>query len=612
MADEKKFLDLHGLTTVKEQLYNKLQKKPIEVTHAELLTLISNSGLIPGQKYLITDYETVVDYNGEYGRWSTRESIYFRLIVTADSNNVLNQKADVVSYIPANNTYTNFCSAWQAWYDPQNDASKYAWAHPNGKGVIYRLIDEWGNDCPYDFVHITMKRFDDDTDNSLYYTFDYSGQVYGGGNCRNNVIKPRYDASGKQIINNIIFLCGRYTNDGLANNAVVDVMPVESNTFGLNCHDITLLHYCVNNTFDTTCYNIKLDSECSGNVFRTNCHDNDLNTKCIGNTFNQGCFNINMGAGCAGNMFGTNCHDNSFGMGCYGCEFGINCHNNTFGDSCHTNKFMLNCNNNTFGSGCYGCEFDPSCYNNTFSDNCYRNTFGRRCYHNIFSANCQNNTLGIECVSIELAESCAYNNFKDYCSSIKLAESCTRNNFKDNCSYMYLGTSSNSNCFGEGCIEIRFGAQCNNNTFDDCNTVYYFDDAGNAGAEFDGKYLTDSKFINCNNIVLTRYRSTVGGNEYDPNKFIFEDIYNYQPTSPNDNSMCLYSIEASLRSTRYGSYIFKPIKVKQTNTVNGATANQIKYYVNIHEDGVRSLFENALSSYGASGSSIGDFDDETT
>lgn len=79
-------------------------------------------------------------------------------------------------------------------------------------GVIYRMIDEWNNDCPYDFKNILFKRYKitssnssslvgsylatkaisdigleiDNTDYRMFYTFSYLGELdeqsaYKGG-----------------------------------------------------------------------------------------------------------------------------------------------------------------------------------------------------------------------------------------------------------------------------------------------------------------------------------------------------------------------------------------------------------------------------------------------
>lgn len=46
-------------------------------------------------------------------------------------------------------------SAWELKYSIDNDDTKYYWADTeNGKGVIYWLKDDWGNECPYDFKQI--------------------------------------------------------------------------------------------------------------------------------------------------------------------------------------------------------------------------------------------------------------------------------------------------------------------------------------------------------------------------------------------------------------------------------------------------------------------------
>ena len=45
--------------------------------------------------------------------------------------------------------------AWEIKYCIYNDTSRFAWADTeNGKGVIYYMKDENGNECPYDFKNI--------------------------------------------------------------------------------------------------------------------------------------------------------------------------------------------------------------------------------------------------------------------------------------------------------------------------------------------------------------------------------------------------------------------------------------------------------------------------
>ena len=54
-------------------------------------------------------------------------------------------------------------------YDINNNSNKYDWAEPTkGKGVIYYLRDEFGNEAPYDFKNIIFN-----VDDDWVYTFNY-------------------------------------------------------------------------------------------------------------------------------------------------------------------------------------------------------------------------------------------------------------------------------------------------------------------------------------------------------------------------------------------------------------------------------------------------------
>ena len=52
---------------------------------------------------------------------------------------------------------------------------------PGGKGVIYYMKDEFGNECSYDFKNIKISTYPDLHDPEFYYTFDYRGMYDDGG-----------------------------------------------------------------------------------------------------------------------------------------------------------------------------------------------------------------------------------------------------------------------------------------------------------------------------------------------------------------------------------------------------------------------------------------------
>jgi hypothetical protein len=229
-----------------------------------------------------------------------------------------------------------------------------------GKGVIYRMIDEWGNDCPYDFKNIKFTKpifsETDTPDSNLYYTFclydENSSNIKDVSifendyDVHNNVIKS-YCPYGKQSLNRILFISTSIYEKGF-----------KYNTFG---------------------------NECSNYKFGNNCQYNTFGDCCCDNTF---------GKGCSGNTFGRNCGENTFGVNCIHNKLGDDCGSNKFGYYCDLNTFGNECCDNTFGSYCTKNTFGINCSNNTFGNYCESNTFGNDCKSNTFGNNCNNNTFG--------------------------------------------------------------------------------------------------------------------------------------------------------------------------------------------------------------------------
>ena len=279
----------------------------------------------------------------------------------------------------------------------------------NGKGVIYNMIDEYGNECPYDFKNI---KFYHDGVNTDVYTFTWIDENYEvmdtsvfGNNgtltlygesygVYGNVIKPymviisdRYsDGKTKQKLNNITFISDYMYEEGTGYEGF----------YG--------------------CYN---------NSFGNNCHSNSFGNNCHSNSFGNGCYNNSFGNDCNSNSFGNYCFSNIFGYSCYNNSFGNNCYNNSFGNNCFSNIFGYSCNCNSFGNNCYNNSFSNSCYNNSFSNSCYNNSFGNNCHSNSFG------------------NSCCYNSFRLSASNTgTILNYCQTNHFDDNCSYNVIYTST--------------------------------------------------------------------------------------------------------------------------------------------------------------------------
>ena len=301
----------------------------VPVTWQELVDLRTAGNLVPGAQYRITDY--VATTNGDMSSRSANHP--FDIIVTADDEWTLNEKARAIPH--DGDTYFTAAranlAAWEVWYCLDNDTNRFAWAldegatdsqtGTTGRGVVYRLIDEWRNDIPYDFKGIQFLAYGDN-DDVYHYTFDSD---------------TNGDAS---LIGEISLICDNKINPNKG---------TESNLLFLSQIVFKNAYYCYSNTFGIGC---------SSNTFGIGCHSN---------TF---------GYGCTTNIFGDYCGPNAFGDGCYSNTFGDNCIFNTFGHNCHSNTFGYGCTTNILGDSCSYNTFGDGCYSNTSGDYCHSNTFG--------------------------------------------------------------------------------------------------------------------------------------------------------------------------------------------------------------------------------------------
>lgn len=121
----------------------------LEMTYAQLKELVDSSGLTPGNRYRITDFVSIFNENVKSANHP------FDLIVTASSVNTFYPKAEAAKHEGDDYFVNCDLSAWEIWYDFNNDTNKYSLANSDtGKGFIYRMIDEHLNDTPYDLKNL--------------------------------------------------------------------------------------------------------------------------------------------------------------------------------------------------------------------------------------------------------------------------------------------------------------------------------------------------------------------------------------------------------------------------------------------------------------------------
>lgn len=308
----------------------------IKVTWAELKALRDEARLNPGSFYRITDYVTTTT------QVDTKSAGHpFDVIVLALSENTLCEDAKAILH--EGDEYFAHCdlSAWQLMYCLDNDKSRFEWAdETNGKGVIYRMIDEKQNDCPYDFKNILIQNTEYGdayvTKDKYYYTFSYvvNGVLYDGTvevkaqNCYSNSMKENVP-NNRYYINRNVFK---------------------------------------NSNFNDLCYSNIFGTNCKYNSFNDNCYSNTFGNGCYSNTFDGACYRITFGNNCAYNKFGHACQYNVLGNNNFRIYFDGSCKYNILGNNCNEITLNITCEYNTFGNNCKQIKFEYGCRHNKLGD----------------------------------------------------------------------------------------------------------------------------------------------------------------------------------------------------------------------------------------------------
>ena len=299
---------LQALNAALEQLGQQIA--PASLTYAELKTLRDAGELIPGKIYRITDYvTTTIDPESR-----SAGHVFDLLVIAIDASHL---SEDAGACLHDGDTYfanTNF-SAWKIRYCLDNDTTRFTWADAtDGKGVIYRMMDEWLNVAPYDFKNIQFKRYKvtakadytevlsivnglylglpdtnskgldiDTSDYKWFYTFTKLGATWaddvvddsitGIGTGTTTIDKPTY--SGAYYLNNIVMANG----DPMAEffNSQEDKNYISVNChFGINAHRLTLFGMQSQIFADSQFRNNIIVAAHRHSHYATNCQNNTI------------------------------------------------------------------------------------------------------------------------------------------------------------------------------------------------------------------------------------------------------------------------------------------------------------------------------------------------
>lgn len=324
----------------------------------------------------------------------------------------------------------------------------------NGKGVIYYMKDEWGNECPYDFKNIQF--YHNDFEQYVYtFTLKIDSDIHDASVLPISYYNNNLDSAG--VYNNSIKPYMKELDD--ENAGLRAIQTLNNITFITPLTDSSNIQYggCYGNTFGCNCNNIVFGDQCNNNTFGKSCHDNVFVNECYNNVFGDGFSSNNFLSRVYDNSFGTECTDNTFREDIV--------HHNSFGNGFHLNFFLSNCINNIFGSNSDSNTFGESCINNIFGNSFCRNVFGDFCTDNIFGNNCYNNKCLDDFINNSFGNNCYSNSFGNNCKSNSFGNNCYSNTFEDSCSYNSFGNHCTNNTFGKNCMTNVFDVHCIQNVF---------------------------------------------------------------------------------------------------------------------------------------------------
>ena len=202
------------------------------VTYDILVDMMVTGRLKWGMLYRLTDYQaTICHADPNAGNASLRDENInyidpnanngFEILLRATSNHTFNENA-LAMYSPYIDTPNpnERPECWEIKYSLLND-DRASWGYggefDKGKGFIYYMKDQWGNEAPFDFKNIK-------TDGHFLFEDLNGNEASSSGDYKNNVIKPAYTEDGRLKLNNIHFIGAK----------------AEGNEFKVGCEDITI------------------------------------------------------------------------------------------------------------------------------------------------------------------------------------------------------------------------------------------------------------------------------------------------------------------------------------------------------------------------------------
>lgn len=445
-----------------------------DVMHSQLVSL-RNAGLLePGTQYRIIDYECTTTQEG-----TSVVQHPFDIIVFADDESTLNENARAVirdgdTYYSSNNAHPN---AWELKYTIDNDTDRFAWVDPvNGKGVVYYMKDEYGNEVPYDFKQIVFERYEilDDlseiTELDIEHGFISMGAAQGGDDPgpKGPAVKapakaPTKAANGQTVGQFILSYEPVYAYTFSDLDALSGVISDGSVTQGIHFNAVH------NNIIGPSYYEARLSTHIlPDNVF-INGTDDPTDSLYENNV---------IGRGGKGNTFGYGFSKNILGDACTYITAAGSCLSNQIGNDAISIFLGSICHENHIGEKAQGIYLSQLSMQNTFGAVCRDVITGTNAACNIVGPSCGVITLLGNYNTLEGTNTDIYiqgmaNRVGRQCSTLTIKGS--SNSFVLSCSYILLDDRCDDNSFGTYCHDINCGYSTQDCTFENNVHDIYLD-----------------------------------------------------------------------------------------------------------------------------------------
>jgi len=246
-----------------------------------------------------------------------------------------------------------------------------SWVSTN-RGVVYNMIDDKGNEAPWDFKNICIGDVNNTANIGHFFEKQsangfFRDESIEGDAIFNNVIKPTF-------INSYGFCPWRKQPSNLVCHKF---RVITQNTEIDNSSPRSIYDNIIEGGYNVIIYSNGVVQTSKGNHIRNSrqvtVYGNNNRISDLQYGTSSICGNENIVNSYSSTNIGSNTslsNFNTVGRGGYTINIGANCHYNSIGHGCRNITLGTTCNNNSIGNGCDGIILGASCKNNSYGNGC--------------------------------------------------------------------------------------------------------------------------------------------------------------------------------------------------------------------------------------------------